>query len=65
MVESGPQGRIVAKDVEAAAAAAAVAEEIVLKDVPVVKTVPFTIMQSDVSSHSRYMVGSFGALYNI
>ncbi|XP_010677046.2 dihydrolipoyllysine-residue acetyltransferase component 5 of pyruvate dehydrogenase complex, chloroplastic [Beta vulgaris subsp. vulgaris] len=65
VVGSGPQGRIVAKDVEAAAAAAAVevAEVVVSKDIPVSKTVelgktvPFTTMQNAVS---RNMVESLG-----
>ncbi|KMT20070.1 hypothetical protein BVRB_1g000890 [Beta vulgaris subsp. vulgaris] len=65
VVGSGPQGRIVAKDVEAAAAVAAVkvAEVVVSKDVPVSKTVelgktvPFTTMQNAVS---RNMVESLG-----
>lgn len=64
VVGSGPQGRIVAKDVEAAAAAMAmVAEAVVSKDVPASKaveigeTVPFTTMQNAVS---RNMVESLG-----
>ncbi|XP_021760446.1 dihydrolipoyllysine-residue acetyltransferase component 5 of pyruvate dehydrogenase complex, chloroplastic-like [Chenopodium quinoa] len=66
VVGSGPQGRIVAKDVEAAAAAAAAlgkAEKVVSKDAPVVKAaelgemVPFTTMQNAVS---RNMVESLG-----
>lgn len=64
VVGSGPQGRIVAKDVEAAAAAMAmVAEAVVSKDVPASKaveigeTVPFSTMQNAVS---RNMVESLG-----
>ncbi|XP_021748807.1 dihydrolipoyllysine-residue acetyltransferase component 5 of pyruvate dehydrogenase complex, chloroplastic-like [Chenopodium quinoa] len=60
VVGSGPQGRIVAKDVDAAAAAAA-EKKVVSKDAPVAKavelgeTVPFTTMQNAVS---RNMVES-------
>uniref|UniRef100_A0A803L048 Dihydrolipoamide acetyltransferase component of pyruvate dehydrogenase complex n=1 Tax=Chenopodium quinoa TaxID=63459 RepID=A0A803L048_CHEQI len=55
VVGSGPQGRIVAKDVDAAAAAAA-EKKVVSKDAPVAKavelgeTVPFTTMQNALKS---------------
>ncbi|KAL2893616.1 Dihydrolipoyllysine-residue acetyltransferase component 5 of pyruvate dehydrogenase complex chloroplastic [Bienertia sinuspersici] len=62
VVGSGPQGRIVAKDVEAAAAAAKAEVEVAPKSAPVSdttvelgKTVPFTTMQNAVS---RNMVES-------